>query len=79
MIRSGALAVAPALLMLAAAVLGSLALFGLALALIVLYVGIAVSLSLAARRVTLVRTIERGDVQEGRPVTVRMTARRWKQ
>ncbi|WP_028063011.1 DUF58 domain-containing protein [Solirubrobacter soli] len=71
MIRSGALAVAPALLMLAAATLGSLALFGLALALIVLYVGIAVSLSLAARRVTLVRTIERGDVQEGLPVTVR--------
>jgi uncharacterized protein (DUF58 family) len=69
-IRSGALAVAPALLMLAAAALGSLALFGLGLALIALYVGIAVSLSLAAQRVTVVRTIERGDVQEGRPVTM---------
>lgn len=71
MIRSGALAIAPALLMLAAAALGSLALFGLALALITLYVGIAVALARAERQLTVVRTIDRGDVQEGRPVTVR--------
>jgi uncharacterized protein (DUF58 family) len=70
-IRSGALATAPALLMLAGAALGSLALFGLGLALIVLYVGIAVALALAERRLTVVRTIERGDVQEGQPLTVR--------
>jgi uncharacterized protein (DUF58 family) len=69
-IRSGALAIAPALLMLAAAALGSLALFGLGLALIVLYVGIAVTLAQAERRLTVVRTLDRGDVQEGRPVTV---------
>jgi uncharacterized protein (DUF58 family) len=69
-IRSGALAIAPALLMFGAAALGSLALFGLALGLITLYVGIAIALAQAERRLTVVRTIERGDVQEGRPVTV---------
>jgi uncharacterized protein (DUF58 family) len=56
--------------MLAAAALGSLALFGIALALIALYVGIVVALRLAERRLTVARTIDRGDVEEGRPVTV---------
>ena len=70
MIRSGALAVAPALLMVAAAALGSLALFGVGLGLMTLYVGTAVALSQAARRITVTRTLDRGDVQEGEPVTL---------
>jgi uncharacterized protein (DUF58 family) len=56
--------------MFAAAAVGSLALFGIGLALIALYVGIAVALRLAERRLTVLRTIERGDVEEGRPVAV---------
>jgi uncharacterized protein (DUF58 family) len=56
--------------MIAAAALGSLSLFALALGLLALYVGSAVALALAARRLTVTRTIDRGEVQEGQPITL---------
>ena len=47
-------------------------LFALALGLILLYVGQRASRSRsAARRLTVTRTIDRREVQEGRPITLR--------
>jgi uncharacterized protein (DUF58 family) len=70
-IRPGALVVAPAGLAFAAAAVGSLALFALALGLVVLYLGCLLALELAARRLRVVRTLDRQEVMEGRPITAR--------
>jgi uncharacterized protein (DUF58 family) len=69
-IRRGALALGPALLAVAAAALGSLSLFALALGLTAVYAGSLFALGLAARRLVVTRTIDRREVQEGQPITL---------
>jgi uncharacterized protein (DUF58 family) len=69
--RRGALALGPALLALAAAALGSLSLFALALGLTAVYAGSLLALGLAARRLVVTRTVDRREIQEGQPITLR--------
>jgi uncharacterized protein (DUF58 family) len=69
--RRAALALGPVLLVLAAAVLGSLGVFALALGLVTLYAGSGLALALGARRVTVERTLDRTETQEGQPLTLR--------
>jgi uncharacterized protein (DUF58 family) len=78
-IRSLALFLAPLGLMFGAAALGSLALFACAVGAILLYVGCGLVLDLAARRLRVVRTIDRNEILEGRPIMQRFTVHglRW--
>lgn len=69
--RSFGLVAFPLLTGFGGAAIGSLALFGLALGVLVLYVGCAAMLLLAARRVRVERTLDRHEVLEGRPVQLR--------
>jgi uncharacterized protein (DUF58 family) len=69
--RRGVLAAVPVGLLFAAATLGSLAFFALAIGVMVLYAGSASVLALAARRLRVERTLDRTEVQEGRPIVVR--------
>jgi uncharacterized protein (DUF58 family) len=72
-IRRGALALGPALLVIAAAALGSMSLFALALGLTALYFGCVGALWLAARRLVVTRAIDRTELQEGAPITLQFT------
>jgi len=56
------------------AALGSLALFGLALGVVVLYAFSAVAVAAAARRARVERTLDRHEVLEGRPIALRFRA-----
>ncbi|MDO9409404.1 DUF58 domain-containing protein [Patulibacter sp.] len=53
------------------AALGSLALFGLALGVLVLYVASGIAVAVGARRLRVDRTIDRHEVLENRPVALR--------
>lgn len=75
MLRALRLAAAPLALGFAAAALGSRALFAGALGLIVVLLGCALAIGIAARRVQVERTIDRHEVLEGQPVTVRFDVR----
>jgi uncharacterized protein (DUF58 family) len=66
-----ALAVAPFLLGFGGAAVGSIALFALAVGVLVTYAGCAVLVHVGARRLRVERTVERGETLEGRPVAVR--------
>lgn len=73
MIRRGVLAAAPLVLLFGAAAMGSLAFFTLAVGVLVLYAGSAAVLAVAARRLEVRRTLDRREVQEGRPFVVHFT------
>lgn len=75
MIRRLALLVVPLLTGFGAAALGSIALFSVALGIVVLSVGSAVVVRLGARRLQVVRTVDRHEVLEGRGITVRFAIR----
>jgi uncharacterized protein (DUF58 family) len=62
-------------LLLAAALLGSVALFAFALGLLVVVAGSLLVTAVGARRVTIARTVDRGEVVEGRPLTLRFDVR----
>ncbi|WP_026911660.1 DUF58 domain-containing protein [Patulibacter minatonensis] len=67
------LVVAPLLLGFGGAAVGSVALFALAVGVLVAYAGCAVLVRVGARRLRVARTIERRETLEGRPVAVRFT------
>jgi uncharacterized protein (DUF58 family) len=58
-------------LLLAAALLGSVALFAFALGLLAVVAGCLAATSVGARRVVVKRTVDRAEVVEGRPLTLR--------
>lgn len=58
-------------LLLAAALLGSVALFAFALGLLVVVAGSLLVTAIGGRRVTIERTVDQAEVVEGRPVTLR--------
>jgi uncharacterized protein (DUF58 family) len=58
-------------LLLAAALLGSVALFSFALGLLLVVAGCLVATSVGARRVVVERTVDQAEVVEGRPITLR--------
>ena len=58
-------------LLLAAALLGSIALFAFALGLLVVVAGCLAVTAIGGRRVTITRTVDQAEVVEGRPVTLR--------
>jgi uncharacterized protein (DUF58 family) len=62
-------------LLLAAALLGSVALFAFALGLLVVVAGCLLVTAIGGRQVTIERTVDRGEVVEGRPVTLRFCVR----
>ena len=62
-------------LLLAAALLGSVALFAFALGLQALVTGCLVATAIGTRRVVIERTVEQAEVLEGRPVTLRFAVR----
>ncbi|MBS1891633.1 MAG: DUF58 domain-containing protein, partial [Actinobacteria bacterium] len=62
-------------LLLAAALLGSVALFAFALGLLVVDAGCLLVTAIGGQRVTIVRTVDRGEVVEGQPVTLRFEIR----
>lgn len=62
-------------LLLAAALLGSVALFAFALGLLVVVAGSLVATAIGARRVTITRTIDQTEIVEGRPLTLRFDVR----
>jgi uncharacterized protein (DUF58 family) len=62
-------------LLLAAALVGSVALFAFALGLQVLVAGCLTATAVGARRVVVERTVDEAEVVEGRPVTLRFSVR----
>jgi uncharacterized protein (DUF58 family) len=62
-------------LLLAAALLGSVALFAFALGLLVVVAGCLATTAVGARRLVVERTVDQAEVVEGRPVTLRFTVR----
>jgi uncharacterized protein (DUF58 family) len=62
-------------LLLAAALLGTVALFAFALGLLIAVAGCLAATLLGARRVVVDRTVDRTEVVEGRPVTLRFRVR----
>ena len=58
-------------LLLAAALLGSVALFAFALGLLVVVAGCLATITIAARRIVVTRTVDPAEVVEGRPLTIR--------
>lgn len=69
--RRLALLVVPILTGLGAAALGSIALFSVALGMVLVCAGSAVLVRLGSRRLRVVRTVDRREVLEGRGITVR--------
>lgn len=65
----------PLVVGLGGAAVGSVALFALAVGLVVVALGCALLVRIAARRVRLERTVDRREVVEGRPVTATVLAR----
>jgi uncharacterized protein (DUF58 family) len=62
-------------LLLAAVLLGSVALFAFALGLLVVVAGCLAVTAIGGRRVTIARTVDQAEVVEGRPVTLRFDIR----
>jgi uncharacterized protein (DUF58 family) len=62
-------------LLLAAALLGSVALFAFALGLLVLVAGALATTAVGARRLVIERTVDQAEVVEGRPITLRFRVR----
>jgi uncharacterized protein (DUF58 family) len=62
-------------LLLAAVLLGSVALFAFALGLLVVVAGCLAVTAIGGRRVTITRTVDQTEVVEGRPVTLRFDIR----
>jgi uncharacterized protein (DUF58 family) len=62
-------------LLLAAALLGSVALFAFALGLLVVVAGALLATGIGARRATITRSVEQTEVVEGRPLTLRFSVR----
>jgi len=62
-------------LLLAAVLLGSVALFAFALGLLVVVAGCLAVTAIAGRRVAITRTVDQAEVVEGRPVTLRFDIR----
>lgn len=69
--RRLALLVAPLLTGFGGAALGSVALFSVGVGIVALYAGALGAVRIAARRVDVERTLDRTEVVEGRPVTLR--------
>jgi uncharacterized protein (DUF58 family) len=63
-------------LLLAAGLLGSVALFAFALGLLVVVAGCLAATAFGARRIVVERTIDRAEVAEGKPLTLRFRAQR---
>lgn len=68
--RTVELALGPVLLCVAAAALGSIALFAVGVALGLIYIGAHVLVTRGAERLVVVRRLDRAEVVEGTPVTV---------
>jgi uncharacterized protein (DUF58 family) len=62
-------------LLLAAALLGSVALFAFALGLLAVVAGCLVVTAIAGRRATVTRTVDQAEIVEGRPLTLRFDVR----